>query len=64
MDGEGCFKTSYGPWVSTKRLIHLLSRYEYIAMIALGRHGSLQRTLSQALNSTGLYNDYTFRSML
>ena len=33
-------------------------------MIMLGRHGSLQQTLSQALNTTGLYNDYTFRSML
>ena len=33
-------------------------------MIALGRHESLQQTLSQALNTTGLYNDYTFRSML
>ena len=30
-------------------------------MITLGRHGSL---LSQALNTTGLYNDYTFHSML
>ena len=27
-----------------------------VAMIALGRHGSLQWTLSQALNTTGLYH--------
>ena len=35
-----------------------------ITMITLGRHGSFQQTLSRALNTTGLYNDYTFRSML
>ena len=33
-------------------------------MIALGWHGRLQQELLQALNTTGLYNDYTFRSML
>ena len=35
-----------------------------VAMIALGWHGSLQQTLSQELNTMGLYNDYRFRSML
>ena len=33
-------------------------------MTSLFFHGSLQQTLSQALNTMGLYNDYTFRSML
>ena len=33
-------------------------------MIALGQHGSLQRTLLQALNTMGSHNDFTFHSML
>ena len=63
MDGEGCFKNLL--WAMGERQkVSTTSLPIGVAMIALGRHGSLQQTLSQALNTTGLYNDYTFRSML
>ena len=62
-DGEGCFKDLL--WAMGERQkVSTSSLQIWVAMIALGWHGSLQQTLSQALNTTGLYNDYTFRSML
>ena len=63
MDGEGCFKNLLWP-IGEWQKVSTSSLPIRVAMVALGRHGSLQRTLSQILNTTGLYNDYTFHSML